>query len=87
MKDRVNHTHYMYPQYPVYVVQGTAGALIKSKFVKPVPEWSAKSAKTYGYGRVTISGGHLRYQYITIPTGRVADEWHIYKNLTNMKTA
>ena len=45
MKDRANHTHYMYPEYPVYVVQGTAGALIKGKFIRPSPEWSAKTSE------------------------------------------
>jgi hypothetical protein len=37
MKERTNHTHYVNPQYPVYVVQGTAGALIKGKFITPSP--------------------------------------------------
>lgn len=82
MKDRTNHTHYMSPDHPIYVVQGTAGALIKGKFVKPAPEWSAKTSELYGYGRVTIKGGHLKYQYITIPTGRIVDEWNIVKNVT-----
>jgi len=49
------------PEHPVYVVQGTAGALIKGKFVSPAPEWSAKTFKNYGYGRITIKGGDLRY--------------------------
>jgi hypothetical protein len=44
MKDRTNHTHYTSPDHPVYVVQGTAGALIKGKFIKPAPEWSAKTS-------------------------------------------
>lgn len=32
-----NSTHYVDPQAPVYVVQGTAGALIREKFIKPKP--------------------------------------------------
>ena len=36
-KSGVNHTHYINPQAPVYMTQGTAGALIKEKFVKPAP--------------------------------------------------
>jgi len=82
MKERANHTHYMYPEHPVYVVQGTAGALVKEKFLKPTPEWSARRFQKYGYGRITIKGGHLKYQCITIPMGRVADEWNIIKNVT-----
>ena len=82
MKQRSNHTHYMYPQYPVYVVQGTAGALANSKYVNPAPEWSAKRAKAYGYGRITIKGNTLKYQYRTIPLGKVEDEWHIVKNFS-----
>jgi hypothetical protein len=80
MKATANLTHYINPEHPVYVVQGTAGALIKGKFVTPTPEWSCKRALHYGYGRITIKGNQLKYQYITIPSGRVADEWTIVKN-------
>ena len=37
MKERANKTHYVNPEYPVYVVQGTAGALIDMKYVNPRP--------------------------------------------------
>ena len=63
------------------MVQGTAGAFAKTKYIKPTPEWSAKTAKSYGYGRITIRGGHLKYQYRTIPGGHVQDEWNIIKDL------
>jgi acid phosphatase type 7 len=79
-KERTNKTHYVNPEHPVYVVQGTAGALIKGKFLTPTPEWSAKTSKSYGYGRITIKGDDLRYQFITIPGGLVKDEWHIIKD-------
>lgn len=82
MKERSNSTHYIDPEHPVYVVQGTAGALIKGKFVSPTPEWSCKRAMHYGYGRITIKGSQLKYQYITIPSGRIADEWTIVKSAT-----
>lgn len=75
----VNHTHYVDPQAPVYVVQGTAGALIRERFIKPKPSWSAVRMERYGYGRMIIKGNHLKYQYITIPAGRVADQWNIIK--------
>lgn len=80
MKKGANFTHYINPEHPVYVVQGTAGALIKGKFVSPAPEWSCKTSKQYGYGRITIKGNHLRYQFIAIPSGRVIDEWNIVKD-------
>jgi hypothetical protein len=86
MKQGANKTHYMYPEYPVYVVQGTAGALGNRKFVKPAPEWSVKVGKEYGYGRITIRGDTLKYQYLGIPGGKVVDEWHIVKNLTKRET-
>ena len=73
IKERANLTHYINPEHPVYVVQGTAGALVKGKFVSPSPEWSCKRALHYGYGRITIKGSQLKYQYITIPSGRIAD--------------
>lgn len=37
VKAGANHTHYIDPQAPVYVVQGTAGALVREKFIKPAP--------------------------------------------------
>ena len=46
----VNHTHYLDPEAPVYMTQGTAGALIREKFVKPAPEWSVSRQDKYGYG-------------------------------------
>jgi hypothetical protein len=49
--------------------------------MKPVPEWSAKKFDRYGYGRIIIKGGHLKYQSITIPMGRVTDEWNIIKDV------
>lgn len=39
--DGVNYTHYVNPKAPVYIVQGTAGALIRERFVHPTPAWSA----------------------------------------------
>ena len=81
MKERANKTHYINPEHPVYVVQGTGGALIDIKYVSPTPEWSVKKASIHGYGRITIKGGHLRYQFKTIPGGNIHDEWHIIKDI------
>ena len=80
VKEGTNLTHYINPKHPVYVVQGTAGALVTSKFLTPAPDWSCKRGMHYGYGRITIKGDNLSYQYITIPSGRIADEWTIVKN-------
>lgn len=71
--DGANFTHYVNPKAPVYVVQGTAGALIREKFIKPKPEWSVLRQDKYGYGRMTIKGNELKYQFITIPAGRISD--------------
>lgn len=80
LKQGTNHTHYVDPAAPVYVVQGTAGALIRERFVKPAPEWSVTRQEKYGYGRMIIKGNTLKYQFISIPAGRVSDEWTIVKN-------
>jgi acid phosphatase type 7 len=40
------------PAAPIYVVQGTAGAVIWEKWVEPAPAWSRTRAQLYGYGRM-----------------------------------
>lgn len=35
----------------------------------------------YGYGRISIKGNTLKYQYVVIPSGRVYDEWSIIKSV------
>jgi hypothetical protein len=51
--------------------------------VKPAPEWSVTRQEKYGYGRMIIKGNTLKYQFISIPAGRVSDEWTIVKNHGN----
>jgi hypothetical protein len=63
----------------VYVVQGTAGALIRERWIKPQPEWSIKRMNMYGYGKIQIKGNTLRYQFISAVSGKVVDEWFITK--------
>lgn len=75
----VNHTHYVDPEGPVYMTQGTAGALINEKYIKPAPEWAVSRQDKYGYGRIIIKGNQLKYQFISIPAGRIADEFTIVK--------
>ena len=41
--------------------------------------WSLKRILRYGYGRITIRGNTLQYQFITVPSGKVVDEWTITK--------
>lgn len=53
---------YLNPQAPVYMTQGTAGALMRERWIKPIPEWSAKRYERYGYGRIRIhDNGTLHY--------------------------
>jgi hypothetical protein len=63
----------------VYVVQGTAGALMGYKWISPTPEWSAHRGNKYGFGRIEIRGNSLKYQYISAEGGKVLDEWYIIK--------
>lgn len=63
----------------MYVVQGSAGALIREKWIFPKPEWSISRQLHYGYGRIRITGNTLRYQYISAVSSKVMDEWFITK--------
>ena len=56
MKKDTTKNRYVNPEHPVYVVQGTSGAMLKNKWVSPTPEWSARRLSRYGYGRITIKG-------------------------------
>jgi hypothetical protein len=58
---------------PIYVVQGSAGALIREVYVNPKPEWSIKRMNKYGYGRIQIKGNTLKYQFISAVTSKVID--------------
>lgn len=53
--------HYYNPEHPVYVVQGTAGGLIRNNWKEPQPSWSIKRELKYGYGRITIQYNTLKY--------------------------
>ncbi len=71
--------HFYNPKAPVYVVQGSAGALIREKWINPKPEWSLRRMLHYGYGRIQIKGKTLKYQYIAAVNSKVVDEWFITK--------
>jgi hypothetical protein len=79
IKDGHKENHFYNPTAPVYVVQGTAGALIRETYIKPQPEWSIKRMNKYGYGKIQIKGNTLKYQFISAMTGRIVDEWYITK--------
>ena len=74
-----NFTHYVRPKSPIYVVQGTAGALIREAYVKPSPPWSARYENKYGYGRVEVKGNVFKYQFLSVKGSKVIDEWQIVK--------
>ena len=70
----------MNPGAPIYVVQGTAGALVHNSWVNPSPEWSMKRLMKYGYGQVTVKANYLKYEFISLPVGNVVDTWYIIKD-------
>jgi hypothetical protein len=50
-----SNSTYSEPGEPVFVVQGTAGALILEKWIEPQPAWSAARAQAYGIGRMDVT--------------------------------
>lgn len=34
----------------------------------------------FGYGRITIKENHLKYDFISLPVGKVVDSWNIVKD-------
>jgi hypothetical protein len=40
------------PVAPIYMTQGTAGALQRERWIEPKPVWSVKRYQKYGYGRI-----------------------------------
>lgn len=60
-------------------MQGTAGALIHETWIDPIPEWSLIRMQRYGFGRITITGNALKYQFVSTLGGAVLDEWYLIK--------
>ncbi len=73
-------SRYRNPGAPVYIVQGTSGAVQREKFVNPVPSWSAfRLNGAYGYGIMEVTGaGLLEYRFVDL-SGDVKDAWRIVK--------
>lgn len=71
---------YVNPRAPIYVLQGTSGALQEETFLDPLPAWSAFALNgVYGYGRMRIQGGaSLSYEFVAT-NGTVVDAWGIVK--------
>lgn len=34
----------------------------------------------YGYGQVTIKANYLKYEFISLPVGKIVDTWYIIKD-------
>jgi hypothetical protein len=39
----------------------------------------------FGYGRISIKGNHLKYEFISLPVGKVVDTWNIVKDSIAVK--
>lgn len=70
------------PSAPVYMTQGTAGAMIIEKMIEPKPAWSAIREQLYGYGRMTVfNATHMFYEYRSYQTAGTHDSmWLIQQN-------
>jgi hypothetical protein len=75
----VNGT-YTNPAAPIYIVQGTSGAVQEEAWVTPAPAWSAwRLSGVYGYGIMHVEGAtSLTYQFVDTQR-QVHDEWRILK--------
>lgn len=71
---------YENPGAPIYVVQGSSGAMQEESYTEPIPDWSAVHMdNVYGFGRMTIIGGS-QLNYVFVDTdGVVHDAFQIVK--------
>jgi hypothetical protein len=70
---------YVNPGAPIYVVQGTSGALPENVFFDPAPAWSAaRNLGSFGYGRLRVNASAFAYEYVGL-TGAVLDAFAITK--------
>ena len=54
--------------------------MISEKWIEPTPEWSMKRSLKYGYGQITVKANYLKYEFISLPVGKVVDSWYIVKD-------
>ena len=74
MPEGSSNNFYKNPGVPVYIVQGTAGALMKEKWIKPQPEWSVVRIAHYGFGQAHFySNGTFHYQYYHHKSNQIRD--------------
>ncbi len=71
---------YVNPGAPIYIVQGSSGAMQEEKWVDPQPEWSAfRIEDVYGYGIMHVTGANLlEYQFVDTQR-QVWDAWRIVR--------
>jgi len=70
---------YVNPGATAHVVQATAGVFTDSDFVNPQPAWSAMRNGYWGYGRMTVNGTHLHYEFYHQEDYSLTDEFWILK--------
>lgn len=76
------------PTAPIYVVQGTSGALPENAFFDPPPVWSAnRILGSFGYGRITVTGGERFLWEFVGMYGEILDSWAINKTETTTTTS
>jgi len=71
---------YIYPKATAHVVQATAGVFTDSDYIQPQPDWSAARNDYWGYGRMTVNGTHLHYEFLHQEDNSVNDEFWIIKD-------
>lgn len=70
------------PPHPIYMVQGTAGAMIDESWLEPRPAWSANRQQEYGFGTLTMTNeGFLRYEFFHLEDGGLGDWVEIRKTV------
>jgi len=74
--------YFVSPGAPIYMTQGTAGAMIAETWIDPQPNWSANRQQEYGFGRLTVekfSNGTNLLHYQFKSSGNVLDQFWVQK--------
>ena len=75
---------YSAPAAPIYIVQGTCGAVLdQNKWIAPTPWSLVRDGSIYGFGRMSLNttdagSRELHYEFVDT-TGVVHDSWSIVK--------
>ena len=71
---------YVNPGAPIYIVQGSSGAVQEESWVTPQPVWSAfRIEDVYGYGIMEITGANLLEYYFVDTQRQIWDQWRIVR--------